>query len=174
MIVPIPITVRPHALTAWRFEHVDQGPEFAELVRGEWQPNDRVPGVSFCFYEGKHRWRLTVGDYLVRDGASNFRVVMPVNFEGTYDTVVPQHPASLLARVRLLLTEHETDYGPDAVFVEGLRKLLGVRHDIDECGGCGHIRFVHRGLHGVYQDCALCRSEGGSCAGYVETVDESV
>lgn len=163
VIAPIPITVRPRALTAWHFTDASQGPEFAALTRGEWRPDDPVPGVWFGFPE-KHR-RLTVGDYLVRDTAANFRVVTTVPFAESYDTVVPEHPASLLAHVRHALAA-EFDEAEDVVAV--LRRLLRVRHPNDPCGGCAHPRFAHQGFHHEYQACALCDRPGSDCVDYIE------
>lgn len=164
MIVPIPITVRPRALTAWHFTDVSQGPEFAALTRGEWRLDGPVPAVWFRFAD--RNVRLTVGDYLVRDSASNFRVVSAFTFEHDYDAVVPEHPASLLALAREVLA---MEFEPAEDAVAWLRRLLRVRHPNDPCGACAHPRFSHRGLHGKYGPCALCDRPGMDCADYIES-----
>lgn len=170
VIVPIPITVRPRALTAWHFTDVSQGPEFATLTRGTWDegdPNCRPrpePCVWFTVGGGSKR-RLTVGDYLVRDSAANFRVVGAAVFEHDYDSVVPGHPASLLALAREVLA---MEFEPAEDAVAWLRRLLRVRHPDDPCGTCQHPRFSHRGLHGVYGSCSLCDRPGAGCADYID------
>jgi hypothetical protein len=65
------------------FEDVRQGPAFAELVNGRWAPDDKVPAV-WLPSAGNLKPRLTVGDWLVRQG-TRFEVLSPAIYAERYE-----------------------------------------------------------------------------------------
>lgn len=111
----LPTRMWPKEAEAARFEHIDQGPAFAELTGGEWKREERVPAV-WLRAVGKVRGRLTVGDWLVRRNGA-FEVLGDVLYRERYepagtdvaplDQMVNSLPEPTLFRQRILAAARE-------------------------------------------------------------------